>query len=316
MTSLRKELYIEGINKEDLYLFLSDPKNIEKVYPSSLKAKVLKKDGSYEVKLRLLGQNFKWVIEKKIESPNIIIDEYKGILFKKWVHKHLIKDHEKGVLMVDEIEFKTSLGFIGDYFAKKYIERIFEYRNSMILKFFGKDIVAYYEDPLSFSLNKGTAVLSLLTIFAISLLFFIPENVLFYLIFGLLSWFLLWYCTHVLAHLLVGSILGIKFSNYYIGLSNLFKIDWIPQRLKLILIAPAIKIDREKTKVSKKRYAIMYIAGPIASMLTPFFPAFLIFQKDFIIGLFLLIISIANLFFDLYFSPKYGCISKALKVMK
>jgi ligand-binding SRPBCC domain-containing protein len=215
---LKSELKLEGVNKEDLFLFLSDPLNIEKVYPKQLKAKVRKQDARYSVEIYLLGQFFNFdLIIKETRKYELIIDELRGPLFKKWINVHRIVEKGKELLMIDEIEFETKLGFIGDFFARKVIERIINYRNQSLLKIFGKESNPIFINPLQIDLVKGTSLLAFLTIFALVILILLPLNAIIDLILGLISWVLLWYSAHDLFHLIFGNILGIRFSYWYVG---------------------------------------------------------------------------------------------------
>ncbi len=315
---IRKEEFFEGINKEVLFDFLSNPLNIEKVYPKDLKVKVKSLEGKYQISAYIMGQRFEWLLSiKELERPTKIVDELKGTLFREWKNVHIIKETEKGSLMQDEIYYKTKLGFLGDILIKKFIERIIDYRNKFLLKTFGKEISYEYKDPFKISIFSGTLILSAMFFFSLFILLFIPRGLFFDLLLGLISWFLIWYSSHDLAHFLVGNLVGVKFSNYYIGLSNLFRINWIPERIRLLIIAFGLKIDRTSTTASKKGYFAMYLAGPVASLIMPFIPAFyLLYSGSSLAGSFLLILSLANLAFGLYFSPKYGCINKALRSLK
>ena len=144
------------------------------------------------------------------------------------------------------------------------------------------------------------------------------ENTVFTLILGTLCWFLLWFVTHDLAHFLVGMVAGVRFSHYYLGRSDIIKlIGVIPVPLKRMLIVLGLKIDRNRSRTSKVGFAVMYLAGPLASMLTPFAVPLTILLKDStnVAGLLLLFVSIVNLVFTSWFSPRVGCISKARKYL-
>lgn len=111
---------------------------------------------------------------------------------------------------------------------------------------------------------------------------------------------------------------GVRFSHYYLGRSDILKLKGIvPASLKQMLIVLGLKIDRNRSRASKAGFAAMYLAGPLASMLTPFTVPMTILLKDStnIAGLLLLLISIINLVFTLWFSPKVGCISKARRYL-
>ncbi|MCS4537305.1 MAG: hypothetical protein HYY67_00400 [Thaumarchaeota archaeon] len=119
-----------------------------------------------------------------------------------------------------------------------------------------------------------------------------------------------------MAHFIIGMVAGVRFSHYYLGRSDIIKLKGvIPASLKQMLIVLGLKIDRNRSRASKAGFAAMYLAGPLASMLTPFGVPMIILLKDStnIAGLLLLLISIVNLVFTFWFSPRVGCISKARK---
>jgi len=314
---VKKEVKLKGVNKESIFNFFLDPKNIEKTYPSELKPKVRKINGNYELKILLLGQNFIFNLKIVKSAPyDEIVDELEGSIFKSWRNIHRFKEKNGELIIEDEIYYDTKLGFIGNRFAKSFIEKLIEYRNQSLLKIFNNIGEPIFKNPFKISLISGTILLLISTIFSILILLLIPINPIFDFIIGLISWGLLWYSTHDLAHLLFGRAFGIKFTHYYIGFSNLLRISWIPERIRLLAITFGIKIDREKSKKSKSGYAIMYLAGPLASIFTPFIPPiYLILFGSSISGLILLLLSIGNLAFTSYFSPRYGCINKAIRVL-
>ncbi|HLI46698.1 MAG TPA: hypothetical protein VKU94_05835 [Geobacterales bacterium] len=315
---IRKEVRIKGVKKKDIFNFFLDPNNIVKVYPSDLKPEIKKHNGDYKVKLLLFGQRMNFTLKIiGIKEHEEIVDELKGPFVKSWRNYHRFKEVNEDIVIEDEIEFETVLDGLGDRFARKYVEEIIEYRNRSLLKLFNNIGEPSFKDPFKMQVNKGTLLLSFLTLFAIILLLFITGNPVIDFLIGLVSWILLWYSTHDLAHFLLGRALGIRFKYYYLGLSNLYLISWIPERIRMLAFTFGIKIDRENTKATKERYALMFLAGPLASMLTPFIPSiFLYFVSSSLIGLILIVFSIANLIFTSYFSPRYGCINKVLRSLK
>jgi hypothetical protein len=166
------------------------------------------------------------------------------------------------------------------------------------------------------NLILGTFLCIIATLFSIFLLANLPfEN--YSVILGMLCWFLLWFFTHDLAHFLVGTVAGVRFNHYYLGRSDIIKLNIIPNSFKKMPIVLGLKINRKSSRAGKTGFAAMYIAGPLASMLTPFAVPITMLFKDSnnIAGLLLLLISVVNLGFTLWFSPKVGCISKARRVL-
>ncbi|MEM4472549.1 MAG: hypothetical protein QXK03_02885 [Archaeoglobaceae archaeon] len=125
------------------------------------------------------------------------------------------------------------------------------------------------------------------------------------LLFLLISWTCFWYFTHCLAHYVVGKLFGIEFLYYYIGKSAILKLK-IPifKPFKLIPVL-GLKTKPESVKrISKKKVAIFYASGALFSMFSPAIT--LLFATEFFVFLFLLILTLSNIFFTLIFSPKIG----------
>jgi hypothetical protein len=133
-----------------------------------------------------------------------------------------------------------------------------------------------------------------------------------------ISWFCFLYFTHCLTHYIVGYILKIKFKYYFIGAANfvsyLSKKDEQFNILKKLPVL-GIKIDIQSLIQVKPIYRmIMFQSGAIASMIFPLIvPIYSMKNSSFLISIFFFIISIMNIAFDLYYSPKTGDFKKAKK---
>ncbi len=309
---------------QEVFDFLANPQNISLVWPKELSIRFLQvperlENGSeFSFQTTLLGQKFTWKFHiTSFNSINEFTDEAVESPFKKWSHRHRLKKSNGTTIMDDEIEFETPLGPIGDFIVRRIVWRIMDYRNASFRRVFGESITPVYKDPLRIGVLSGT-VLSILAIiigiiFALNLPF---GNGLFVLVIGLICWAVLWFFTHDLAHLIVGLLAGVRFSHYYLGLSNIVRLRVIPNPLKLAIVALGLRIDRTESRAGRTGFAAMYVAGPIASMITPFFVPAVILARDAssVAGLILLAISLVNLGFTLWFSPKVGCIHKARRL--
>ena len=312
-------------SSKELFNFISDPKNLELVYPRRLKVKVvevpekLSENSIIRMNSLILGQNFEWkLIIKNYKENEGFVDEVLESPFKYWKHEHRIKPlNEKKTLMEDIIEFKTFLGFLGDKFASKIIKSIIEYRNLKIKQYFGEKIDKIeYKDPTVIDLKLGLLLCIIMTLLGFVLPIISPKDLIFGLIFNFIAWFLLWFFTHDLAHFIAGYLLGIRFSYFYLGLSNLVRA--IPfKRIKFLFLVLGLKISRKRSKASKYGFASMYFAGPLASMILPFYvPIYLFLYKYNLLSFIFLFLSLINLIITLIFSPKYGCIHKGLNKLK
>jgi len=286
-----------------VFEFLSNPKNWHLLYPNSMNFKIVKLNDFISFKFNLLGQRFEGRSKLKISSLSFSEEIFIPI-FKKWIHLCKILPKEEGSLIEEKFEIHLNFEIFYKFIFKRLIKGILKYREEKLKEIFGEKIKASYKNLLSLDERRGL-ILSLLALLIAFLLPFIN------LYLSFISWFLLFFFSHDLAHWIVGSLLGIKFSYYYLGLSNLVKIISSPKVLPLVL---GLKIDRERSKAGKRAFALMYLSGPITSNLLPLYiPLFIL--KD-TLGLILLIISLFTLSLSLYFSYKAGCIRKALKILK
>jgi len=320
----RVKLSAESIR---VFNFLTNLDNVVKLYPPELRVKVLerppilKKDSEFKLSFYILGQRLyaKFRIAEYEHGSRIVAEAVESP-FRLWRHEHKITKHEgDGTVLEDVLEIKTYLGPFGDYFAGKIMRGIADYRSLVIRRELnGENVIPIFKDPTKLSLALGTVLTLVGTAAGLLITFsFLPSwSVFLTFILGMVSFLLLWYSTHDLAHLIAGALTGVRFSNYYIGLSNLSRI--LPNKLMTIPITLGIKIDRERTKAGKIGYAAMYLAGPLASMLTPFTaPTWIIIKGQHLpAGYAILLIALFNLVFTAIFSYKVGCIRKAIKAVR
>jgi len=271
------------------------------------------------MRARIMGQIFEWYsIIKGYEEGIGFVDEAMDSPFLYWRHRHkIIGINSNKSIIEDVIEFKTILGVIGDNITSKILSNILEYRNIQIKNVLeNSNISIDYKDPSKISLKNGFLLCIGMTILGFIIPLINPAVGVISIIVNGIAWFLLWFFTHDLLHLIIGYTLGIKFNNFYIGISNLVNALKIKPSYRLLFIALGIKIDKS-IKVSNLRYAIMYISGALASMIFPFYiPIYLVISNGLSIDVILFLsISILNLIIDLIMSSKHGCIRKGIKVL-
>ena len=76
----------------------------------------------------------RWIAEHtKYEPPRLFEDVQISGPFAAWRHQHIVKPHESGAILRDEIEYEPPLGFLGNLAAPFAIvpklEKMFEYRH-------------------------------------------------------------------------------------------------------------------------------------------------------------------------------------------
>jgi ligand-binding SRPBCC domain-containing protein len=306
----------------EVFSFVSNPRNLPSIYPPELKLKVIACPQKIEVGsefsfiIRILNQEIQWKSRiTEFKEPNSFTDEAVSSPFIKWVHRHSFEADGEKTLMHEEIEFIAPFGFVGELFSKKFVTSVMEYRNKAIMKVMGKEEEPVFKDPTKISLELGTLISVLFVTLSILIASNISGNLLVGIAEGLLSWVLIWFFSHDLLHLIVGILLGIKFKEYFIGLSNVTRLGIVKGNLSYLLLALGIRIDRKK-KYSRNRLAAMFFAGPVASMVLPLFLSTLVIRNSSTVGYLLFAISIANIAFTSYFSPREGCFAKGFRVLK
>jgi hypothetical protein len=306
---------------KEVKAFFSDPSNLGRVWPREYALRVIEgpgriaKGARYLVRGRLLGQPvdlpFTVLEDDETTSHHLLEDVLGGKLehFQRLVPKD-------GSTQVME-EFRLDVNPLLAPVARVVLRRALEYRVEAIRALLDGGRMPDFRDPLKISIAAGTALSVLAIAFAALLTVWAFPRPLDYLA-KLVAWFLLWFFTHDLAHFLVGALAGVRFSHYYVGLSNLYRSRLVPRGLKKFIVALGIKIDRGRSRAGRYGYFAMFIAGPLASMVIPFaVPLYLVAAGRFgTFALLLLALSVANVAFTVPFSLSVGCIAKGLRVLR
>jgi hypothetical protein len=261
-----KTEYVLQAKPEEVYGYFLNADNMSEAWPPEMRMRIISREGNlFTVKFNYLGQQYTATF--KIEELGGLRQYHETLDFPFGALRHWItvEPHDSGSKLTEVMELRSPNPLAGPIFR-----RILRYREQAIKHHFGAAPKPVFKDPLKIGLVAGTVASILPTILAYMLLFIPPPP--FpggRFIIALISWALLWFFTHDLAHLFVGMLAGIRFSHYYIGLSNIVRLGIIPKPLKTLPAALGIKIDRERSRATPRGYAAMYAAGPIASMLFP-----------------------------------------------
>jgi ligand-binding SRPBCC domain-containing protein len=86
----------------------------------------------------------RWVSEHTAyERPRMFEDTQTSGPFHRWRHRHIVRPHEGGAVLRDEIEYEPPLGFIGRMASPLLIEprlrRLFDYRHEVTRRWCEKD---------------------------------------------------------------------------------------------------------------------------------------------------------------------------------
>jgi len=126
--------------------FFSSPHNLSRITPKEMGFVVLSNltDSEiykgmiidYSVK-PLLGIPLKWQTQiTEVDYQKSFIDFQKKGPYKLWRHRHEFIPNQKGVLMIDTVDYELPFGFIGkimhSLIVRKKLKNIFDYRNKVL----------------------------------------------------------------------------------------------------------------------------------------------------------------------------------------
>jgi Ca2+/Na+ antiporter len=168
------------------------------------------------------------------------------------------------------------------------------------------------------SLAQGASLCTVGVLVGLALLIAAPRIRLFSvdLLFILGAWFCFWFFSHDLAHHVVGRIVGVGFRYYFLGRSSITRLN-LPIVSNLLRVVPVLglKIDKSSLKsVSPNKVRAMYASGAIFSMFLPWVVIPSGFSVGLPVGIMLTILTIVNVAFTLYFSPRVGDLHHARMV--
>lgn len=153
---MKHELYREQQLNCDLQTawdFFSSPMNLPKITPKDMAFTVLSEQKTNKIfegmiidytVSPLLGIPLKWKTRITSVIPNKSFTDFqeKGP-YKLWNHHHEFIPNEKGVFMIDKVDYELPFGLLGNIahalFVKKKLEKIFNYRFQILENLFNKN---------------------------------------------------------------------------------------------------------------------------------------------------------------------------------
>lgn len=139
------------ISVDQVWQFLSDPKNLKIITPEYMSFDILSKVDRpmyprqiiQYIVTPVLGIKTKWVTEiTHVVDRHYFVDEQRYGPYALWHHKHFIKEIDGGVEMEDIIDYKVPLGILGrlvhPIWVKPKLEEIFAHRQKKLVELFGE----------------------------------------------------------------------------------------------------------------------------------------------------------------------------------
>ena len=147
---IKKQLIKTDI--DNLWHFMSSPKNLDMITPKEMKFNIKSNNGNkkmYEGMIitctvtPLLNIPLNWITEiTHIKKNKYFVDEQRVGPYKMWHHEHIFEQKEDGILMTDIITYVPPMGVLGKIanflFINKKVNRIFDYRKKIIDQLFNR----------------------------------------------------------------------------------------------------------------------------------------------------------------------------------
>ena len=140
------------IRIDEAWDFFSSPDNLKVITPKYMNFRVLSNSDSekmfagqiitYRVS-PILGIPLFWMTEiTHVRDREYFIDEQRFGPYALWHHKHFFKEIPGGTEMIDFLDYKLPMGFVGNIahalFVRRQIQSIFEYRSKILIEKFGE----------------------------------------------------------------------------------------------------------------------------------------------------------------------------------
>jgi ligand-binding SRPBCC domain-containing protein len=135
-----------GQPRQEVFSFLADALNLEKLTPSWLHFKILtpmpipiEKGTLIDYRLRIWGIPIRWRTEIILwEPPFRFVDTQVHGPYRVWIHEHKFLETEDGTSMIDSVHYDVWGGrFIDRLVVRSDIEKVFAYRQKKIIELFG-----------------------------------------------------------------------------------------------------------------------------------------------------------------------------------
>ncbi len=153
MSKLYRITYKQKIPSDinTMWDFISSPKNLNLITPDNMGFTIetnLDSETMYPGQIiaykvsPFKGVKMNWVTEiTHVKDKEYFVDEQRFGPYKMWHHKHFIKPITNGVEMIDIIDYKIPMGFIGDIMnslvIKNKLKEIFNFRYKKLEELYG-----------------------------------------------------------------------------------------------------------------------------------------------------------------------------------
>ncbi len=136
---------------DEVWIFFSDPRNLARITPESMTFDIvsapdraIRRGDEIVYRLKIAGIPVRWVSQiTEVEERAMFVDVQKSGPYSLWHHRHVFRDTDGGVEMIDDVDYELPFGpagrLFGSWFVRLQLKRIFDHRASAIGRLFGDD---------------------------------------------------------------------------------------------------------------------------------------------------------------------------------
>lgn len=140
---LRRQQVVPG-DLETVFTFFESPRNLEEITPPWLRFEVVSTTDEsmrcgteIEYRLRWQGIPMRWRSHiAEYEPMSSFADEMLSGPYRSWYHRHLFRQVQSGIEMVDVVEYELPLGGLGRWvhavLVRAQLESIFDHRRDAV----------------------------------------------------------------------------------------------------------------------------------------------------------------------------------------
>lgn len=139
---------IIGRGREEVFKFFADAENLERITPPELNFHIItprpidiRKGTLIDYKLKLRGIPLRWKTEiTEWNPPHSFVDTALKSPYKQWIHLHAFEENGANeTIMYDIVRYRLPfepLGDLANFYVKKELKYIFDYRYKVIKEIF------------------------------------------------------------------------------------------------------------------------------------------------------------------------------------
>ena len=133
--------------RDEVFPFFADARNLETITPPWLKFEVLTSNAVamrvgalIDYRIKVHGLPISWRTEIiEWNPPHRFVDVQLRGPYTLWHHTHTFEERDGGTLCIDDVRYRPRGGaLMNRLFARKDIERIFDYRQKCLLEIFSQ----------------------------------------------------------------------------------------------------------------------------------------------------------------------------------